>query len=75
MSDIERIAAVTGLGADELAFLDALDANGVKALADRLEAVGPERDREVDVGIEGALKMIPRLLRAPVRKILFAGTR
>ncbi|MDX1511400.1 MAG: hypothetical protein R3249_08635 [Nitriliruptorales bacterium] len=75
MTDIERIARVAGLPAAELAFLEELDPTEVARLADRVEAVGPERDQAVDAGIEGALKMVPRMLRPAIRKVLFAGAR
>lgn len=75
MNDIQRIAAAVGLPEADLAFLADLDAGGVTRLADRIEAAGPERDREVDEAIESGLKMVPRMLRGAVRRILFAGTR
>lgn len=75
VSAVERIAAVTGLATSDLEFLSALDGDAVAGLADRIELVGPERDRAVDEAIEGALKMVPRMLRGTVRRVLFAGAR
>jgi hypothetical protein len=43
----------------------------LEALAELLREAKAHQKQELDEGVEGSLDIIPRLMRGPVRKILF----
>ena len=51
--------------------LETLTDDELTDLADRLHDAKLRQSRELDAAIEQALEIVPRLMRGPVRKILF----
>jgi hypothetical protein len=51
--------------------IEVLSDDELTLLADLLRAAKASQARELDDGVEGALDIVPRLMRGPVRKILF----
>jgi len=51
--------------------LDALSAKQLVLLADLLRDAKQRQARELHEGVEESLHFVPRLMRGPVRKILF----
>lgn len=51
--------------------LDALSAKELTVLADLLRDAKQRQAQDLDVGVEESLNFVPRLMRGPVRKILF----
>jgi hypothetical protein len=51
--------------------LDALSAKELTVLAGLLRDAKQRQAQDLDVGVEESLNFVPRLMRGPVRKILF----
>ncbi|HEX4364728.1 MAG TPA: hypothetical protein VHZ75_09270 [Solirubrobacteraceae bacterium] len=48
-----------------------LSGDQLRALAELLREARTRQKHELDEGVEGSLDIVPRLMRGPVRKILF----
>lgn len=48
-----------------------LSAEQLRSLAELLREAKQRQSHELDEGVDGSLDIIPRLMRGPVRKILF----
>jgi len=59
------------LGARMPEGLDALSAKELTVLADLLRDAKQRQAEDLNVGVEESLNFVPRLMRGPVRKILF----
>ena len=59
------------LGAPIPAGLEALSAAELQKLAELLRAAKKRQARALAEGVEDSLEFVPRLMRGPVRKILF----
>jgi hypothetical protein len=59
------------LGAAIPAGLEALSDDELLTLADLLYDARARQRRELDEGVEQSLDIVPRLMRGPVRKMLF----
>lgn len=59
------------LGAPLPGGLDVLSAKELGTLADLLAAAKARQADELQEGVEESLNIVPRLMRGPVRKILF----
>jgi len=51
--------------------LELLSARDLTALADLLHDAKARQAQDLDEGVEDSLNFVPRLMRGPVRKILF----
>ncbi|HUR84480.1 MAG TPA: hypothetical protein VMY78_03985 [Solirubrobacteraceae bacterium] len=51
--------------------LDVLGRDDLLLLADLLHDAKAHQAQELDEGVEASLEIVPRLMRGPVRKILF----
>jgi hypothetical protein len=51
--------------------LHTLEDRDLTDLADRLREAKQRQSRALEVGIDDALEIVPRLVRGPVRRILF----
>lgn len=59
------------LGAHLPEGLEVLADDELLLLADLLAAAKAEQAQELEEGVEGSLDIVPRLMRGPVRKMLF----
>jgi len=71
MSSTARSSLTAELGVRPPDGLHTLTDESLTHLADRLRDAKQRQSRELEVGIDEALQIVPRLVRGPVRKILF----
>jgi hypothetical protein len=71
MSDDAILILEGELGARPPGGLEVLAEDELLVLADLLHDAKARQARELDEGVEGSLEIVPRLMRGPVRKILF----
>ena len=70
MSDARQILEAE-LGGRLPAGLNALQDEELSDLANRLRETKQRQSQALEVGIDEALDIVPRLVRGPIRKILF----
>lgn len=75
MAALDDLAGATGLDASSLAFLEDDDEHDVAALAEAVRVARARRDAELRAAIERAFGVVPRPLRARIRKLLGGGGR
>lgn len=71
MSDDAILILEGELGSRMPGALELLAGDELLVLADLLHDAKVRQARELDDGVESSLEIVPRLMRGPVRKILF----
>ena len=61
------------LGRDLSEPLAPLPPEALRELVSQIRQIKAREERELDEGIQEGLTMVPRLLRGPIKKILFGG--
>ncbi len=76
MSSRESIAALSAeLGVDLSDALSPMDDAAVERLRERVREAKVRELSQLDASIGTGLEIVPRMLRGPVKKILFGGER